>query len=141
MAWPRWDAGVDSASSAPPVTSGSFVGTNPIWGDLGSPNAQDWLAVDLGTPRRFDDVKLFFYSNKEFGSGGNTYREPASYTVQYWNGSSWVEVPARTRSPGTAAPNLNDVRFSPVTASKVRVLMDRAPGFAVGVKELQVLSD
>jgi len=24
------------------------VGTNPIWGDSGSPNARDWLQVDLG---------------------------------------------------------------------------------------------
>jgi hypothetical protein len=135
------DNAVDGfAISGLPVTSGSFVGPNPIWGDLGSPNSQDWLAVDLGTPRRFDDVKLFFYNNKEFGSGGNTYREPASYAVQYWDGTSWVDVPGQTRSPDAPAPNLNEVGFAPVTASKVRVVMDRASGFAVGVKELQVLA-
>src|SRR6185437_16709043 len=33
-----------------PVVTGSYVGTNPIWGDLGSHNAQDWLQVDLGRP-------------------------------------------------------------------------------------------
>src|SRR6185437_15488775 len=63
-----------------PVVSGSYIGTNPIWGDLGSPNAQDWLQVDLGKPATINDVKAYFYSNKAFGSGGNTYREP-SYTV------------------------------------------------------------
>ena len=78
-----------------PVVSGAYIGTNPIWGDLGSPNAQDWLQVDLGKPTRFDDVKLYFYSNKAFGSGGNTYREPAAYTVQYFDGSSWVDVPGQ----------------------------------------------
>jgi hypothetical protein len=123
-----------------PVTSGSYVGTNPIWGDLGSPNQQDWLQVDLGTPKRFDDVKLYFYSNKAFGSGGGTYREPAAYTVQYFNGSSWVDASDQVRSPATPAPNYNEVRFAPVTARQVRVLMDRAPGFAVGLKEVQVMS-
>src|SRR5262249_57950064 len=76
-----------------PVVSGSYVGTNPIWGDLGSPNAQDWLQVDLGAPTTFNNVKLYFYNNKQFGSGGNTYREPSAYTVQYYNGSACVETP------------------------------------------------
>jgi hypothetical protein len=121
-----------------PVTSGQYVGTNPIWGDLGSPNAQDWLQVDLGKPTEFTGVKLYFYSNKQFGSGGNTYREPSSYTVQYYNGSDWVDVPGQVHSPGTPAANYNEVTFSPVTARQVRVLMTRATGYAVGVKELQV---
>ena len=39
------------------VTSGSYIGTNPIWGDAGSPNAQDWLQVDLGAPTQFNTAK------------------------------------------------------------------------------------
>jgi hypothetical protein len=123
-----------------PVVSGSYVGTNPIWGDLGSPNAQDWWQVDLGDDKRFDHVRLYFYSNKAFGSGGNTYREPASYTIQYWGGSSWEDVPGQVKNPASPAANYNDVTFWPVTARQVRVLMDRVPGFAVGLKEVQVLS-
>jgi hypothetical protein len=123
-----------------PVTSGAYVGTNPIWGDLGSPNAQDWLQVDLGKPARIGDVKLYFYDNKAFGSGGNTYRAPASYTVQYFDGSNWVDVPNQAHSPAVPAPNYNDVTFTPVTTSKVRVVMNRAAGFAVGVKEIQVFN-
>jgi Concanavalin A-like lectin/glucanases superfamily/F5/8 type C domain len=121
-----------------PVVSGAYVGTNPIWGDLGSPNAQDWLQVDLGRPARFNDVKVYFYSNKAFGSGGNTYREPASYQVQYFNGSSWVDIPGQVRSPGTPAPNYNDVTFAPILAHQVRLLVTPMTGFAVGVKEIQV---
>ncbi len=123
-----------------PVTSGSFVGTNPIWGDRGSPNDQDWLQVDLGAPTTFDNVKLYFYNNKQFGIGGNTYREPSSYTVQYYNGSAWVDAPGQLRSPGAPAPNYNEVSFRPVKAQLVRVLMTRQAGFAVGVKEMQVFN-
>jgi hypothetical protein len=124
-----------------PVVSGSYVGTNPIWGDLGSPNDQDWLAVDLGRPSLVNDVKLYFYNNKAFGSGGNTYREPAAYTVQYLKGSSWVDVPGQVATPTDPAPNYNEVTFSPILTQRVRVLMTRAPGFAVGLKEIQVYDD
>ncbi|HEY2574896.1 MAG TPA: LamG-like jellyroll fold domain-containing protein, partial [Streptosporangiaceae bacterium] len=82
-----------------PVVSGSFTGTNPIWGDLGSPNAQDWLQVDLGKASKFNDVKVYFYSNKAFGFEGSTYREPTAYEVQYFNGSSWVDVPGQVQNP------------------------------------------
>ena len=123
-----------------PVVSGSFVAANPIWGDLGSPNAQDWLQVDLGTPEQFNNVKLYFYSNKQFGFAGNTHREPSAYTVQYYNGSAWVDAPRQLRSPGMPAPNYNEVSFQPVTAQLVRVLMTPQTGFAVGVKEMQVFN-
>jgi hypothetical protein len=123
-----------------PVVSGSYVGTNPIWGNLGSPNAQEWWQVDLGDEKRFDHVRLYFYSNKAFGSGGSTYREPAAYTIQYFNGTSWVDVPGQAKSPASPAPNYNEVRFPAVNAQQVRVVMDRMPGFAVGLKEVQILS-
>jgi len=124
-----------------PVVSGSYVGTNPIWGDLGSPNTQDWLQVDLGKPTELNDVKVYFYSNKAFGSGGNTYREPATYTVQYFNGSSWVDIPGQLQNPSTPAPNYNDVTFPRIRAQQVRLVMTRATGFAVGVKEVQVFDN
>ena len=126
-----------------PVTQGSYVGTNPIWGDNGSPNAQDSLQVDLGAPTRLNDVKLYFYSNKQFGGTcagapcGNTYREPAAYTVQYFNGSDWVDIPGQTKSPATPMPNYNEVKFAPLVAQQIRVLMTRQAGFGVGLTEVQ----
>ena len=112
---------------------------NPIRGDVGSPNAQDWLQVDLGAPTRFNDVKLYFYSNKAFGSGGNTYRQPSDYSVEYFDGNDWVDVPGQVKTPATPAPNYNQDAFAPVvTAQLVRVLMTRQSGFGVGVKEVQV---
>jgi len=121
-----------------PVVSGSYVGTNPIWGDLGSPNAQDWLQVDLGKPTMVNDVKAYFYSNKAFGSGGNTYREPAAYKVQYLKGSTWVDIPGQVLTPSAPAPNYNDITFPRIDAQQIRLVMTRATGFAVGVKEIQV---
>ena len=121
-----------------PVTSGSYVGTNPIWGDVGSPNAQDWYQINLGAPTSFNTVKVYFYSNKSFGSGGGTYRQPSTYTVQILNGSTWVDVPGQTKTPATPLPNYNKITFAPVTAQMVRLLMTRQSGFGVGLKEVQI---
>ncbi len=119
-----------------PVTQGSFVGPNPIWGDSGSPNAQDWLQIDLGAQTQFNTVKLYFYSNKAFGVGGSTYAEPTAYTVPTFNGSTWVDVPGQVKSPGTPAANYNKVTFTAVTAQQVRILMTRPSGRGVGLKEV-----
>jgi hypothetical protein len=121
-----------------PVTSGSYVGTNPIWGDSGTPNAQDWLQIDLGAQTQFNAVKVYFYSNKAFGSGGSTYAPPTAYSVQIFNGTAWVDIPSQVKSPSTPAPNYNKVTFTPVTAQLVRVLVTHAASRGVGIKEIQV---
>jgi hypothetical protein len=132
--------------SGEPVVSGGYVGTNPIWGDLGSPNASDWLQIDLGKPTRFDRVKLYFFSNKAWGGttagqpNGSTYKEPSAYSIQYFDGTNWVDVPGQVKSPASPAPNYNQVDFPPVTAQLMRVMVTKstAPDLAVGIKEVQV---
>ena len=123
-----------------PVTQGSFVGPNPIWGDNGSPNAQDWLQIDLGAQTQFNTVKVYFYSNKAFGVGGSTYAQPTAYSVQIFNGSTWVDVPGQGKSPASPAPNYNKVTFTAVTAQQVRILMTRPSGRGVGLKEVQIFN-
>jgi hypothetical protein len=121
-----------------PVTSGSYVGTNPIWGDSGTPNAQDWLQVDLGAASTFTTVKVYFYSNKAFGSGGSTYAPPTAYSIQVFTGSSWVDVGSQTKTPATPGANYNKVTFPAVSAQLVRILVTHAASRGVGIKEIQV---
>jgi hypothetical protein len=123
-----------------PVTVGSWTARNPIWGTEGSPNSQDWLEVNLGSATTFDTVKLYFYNNKTFPIGGNTYRQPSSYSVQYFNGSAWVDVPAQVKTPATPLPNYNKVTFSDLSAQRVRVLMTRTGTFGIGLKEIQIFN-
>jgi hypothetical protein len=123
----------------------SYGALNPIWGTRGSPNAQDWLELDLGRHRKLDMVRLYFFSDKEFGAGppqgpridGNTYREPASYTVQHQVGKRWVDARGQVRTPASPWPNYNQVRFRPVAARRLRILMTPTPGYGIGLKEVQ----
>ena len=130
-----------------------YLAPNTIWGTEGSPNAQDWLEVDLQAPRRIDRVNLYFYSDKDFDTQqncsprpcGDTYREPASYTLQYHNGTAWVDIPKQVRSPEEPWANYNVVEFRDITVRKVRVLMTpkvKSPtaNYGIGLKEIQILN-
>ncbi len=128
-----------------------YLAPNTIWGACstgrpacgnGSPNTQEWLEVDLGQSRRIDTVKLYFFNDKSYNPQQNvsrdTYRQPSSYTVQFFNGSAWVDVPGQVKSPADPQANYNLVTFPQVTTQRVRVLMTRTGDFGIGVKELQV---
>jgi hypothetical protein len=121
---------------------GAYTARNTIWGTQGSPNAQDWFEVDLGAPTRINTVKLYFFSDKTYqtqsNGAGNTYREPVSYTVQFFDGSAWVDVPAQVKTPAAPLPNYNRVDFAPLTTQRLRVLLTPTPGFGIGLKEIQV---
>jgi hypothetical protein len=131
-----------------------YLAPNTIWGACstalpacgnGSPDAEQWLEIDLQQPRQLDTVKLFFFNDKSFNpqqnASSNTYRQPASYTVQYHDGTNWVDVPGQVKSPATPQANRNVVTFPDVTTQRVRVLMTRTGNFGIGVKEIQVFDD
>lgn len=120
-----------------------YVSPNTIWGTEDSPNDEDWLEVDLGGPQEIDNIKLYFYSDKDYdpqqNSDGDTYREPLIYRLQYHDGSDWVNIWGH-RSPERPLPNLNEVAFPRVTTDRVRVVVRPQGDYGVGLKEIQVFN-
>ena len=120
-----------------------YVSPNTIWGTEGSPNGEDWLEVDLGSPQEIDNIKLYFYSDKDYdpqqNSDGDTYREPLIYRLQYHDGSDWVNIFGH-RSSARPLPNLNEVAFPRVTTDRVRVMVTPTGDYGVGLKEIQVFN-
>lgn len=110
-----------------------FTINEPYWGSRGSGDARDWYALDFGEPTRVDDVKLYFYTDRD------TYTEPAMYSVQYRNDGEWVDVHRQRKTPTYPRDNYNHVRFRPVETSQLRVVMTHQPGHATGLKEVQAL--
>ena len=128
-----------SPSAGCPIQQGTYLARNPIWGTQGSPNAQDWLEVDLGAPTRFNTVKLYFFSDKNYGSQGGQHLPAAGLVrgaVPRRDGLGRRAAQART--PSAPPPNYNLVDFAPVTAQRVRVLVRPTTGFGIGLKEIQV---
>ncbi|MDP4507171.1 galactose-binding domain-containing protein [Nonomuraea turcica] len=131
----------DATPTASTTASGSsmagakdgFPINEPFWG--GTTAGQDWYELNFGAARTFNEVRLYF---KDSRPASTTYRAPASYTVQYHNGSAWVDVPSQAKTPAAPRANYNVVQFSAVTAQRVRVLATAASGARTGLTEIKV---
>lgn len=109
----------------------------PFWGSKGSGNDQDWYQIDFGEEKAFDNVKLYFYNNIN-NDPPDDYDAPSMYSVQYYDGTKWVDVPGQYKSPNTPRANYNQVQFPEIQAQKIRVLMTHRSGYHTGLKEVQV---
>jgi hypothetical protein len=146
-------AGADLTSTAPNLAAGAATSASytasgcstaaavdgttvspPIWSTRGSPNSTDTFEVNLGTPRAVDAVKLYFYRDRTTTG----LAEPASYRLQYLNGTTWTDVPNQAKTPAIPRANLNHVRFPVVTAQRFRVVLTHQSGHRTALKELQL---
>ncbi|XVQ88494.1 discoidin domain-containing protein [Microbispora siamensis] len=112
-----------------------FPINEPFWGAAGSPNAQDWYEVNFGSAKTFDEVRLYF---KDSCPASTAYRPPSAYQIQYLDGSTWTTVSGQAKTPATPQGNYNLVKFSPVTAQRVRVLMTNPSGAKSGLTEIKI---
>ena len=105
------------------------------WTNYTSPNSSDSLGVNFGYSRPVNEVNVDFYSDS---ATNGSIRAPASYDVQYWNGSAWVDVPNQIHVPAQPVANdQNIVTFNQVDTSQLRVVMTNQSGYYVGVTELE----
>ena len=111
-----------------------FPINEPLWGTYGSSTATDWLELNLGQARTVDEVRLWFRDDR----ATNRYRAPASYQIQYLNGSTWTNVASAVRTPASPQANYNVVRFGAVNATRLRVQVTHASGFKTGLTEVKV---
>ena len=127
---PRRRTRVDGFTiSGLPIQQGTYLARNTIWGTQGSPNAQDWLEVDLGAPTTFNTVKLYFFSDKTYKTQSNGVGQHLPPTV-----GLHAPVPRRdrlgrrrrTRSARRRrrCPTTTRCAFAPLTAQRIRVAGD-----------------
>lgn len=116
------------------VTDGSTV-NEPYWGNYGSTEPGGHVELDFGEPVRFDNVKLWFVSDRQAGG----YREPQRYTIQVPDGDGgWVAVPDTFKSPKIPGAKFNEALFDAVTTDRVRVAFTNTPSFSTAIAEIQV---
>ncbi|MEV6036569.1 NEW3 domain-containing protein [Nonomuraea sp. NPDC052116] len=104
------------------------------WTNYRSPNPGDHLGVDFGVPTQVSDVRFYAYDD------GGGVRAPASYRLEFWDGSAWREVPGQARTPREPGAALNRITFPALTTTRIRLVFGNPPGAYVGVTELQVWS-
>jgi hypothetical protein len=111
-----------------PIQSSDDSDLTPYWGTWPMAGTQ-WMELDWSQPITTDSSSVYFADD------GGGLQLPASWTVQYWDGTQFVDV----TNPGTypEADNVfNQVTFDPVTTTKLRVVMTAAPT-AGGVGAIQ----
>ena len=102
------------------------------WTSYRSSATEDWFRVDFGQDRTIHTVKLYLYDD------GGGVQSPSSYKIQYWNGSSWVDVQETSRKPANpTGRRANVVKFSEVVTSRVRAVLTRNGGIATGMTEFE----
>lgn len=140
--------GTDPTSKAvneePPSPAAAIDGTTvgePFWGTDGSANAKDWLQITFPSAQTFNNVKLYFYNDRDgFGNGtaGQGYAEPVRYSIQYLNGANWTTVTNNNKTPSIPSANFNDALFDTVTSTAVRVVVEKNGSHPAAVAEAQV---
>lgn len=107
---------------------------NTSWTTSGSPNANDWLSIDLRRPQALKNVHVYFYDN------GADVRIPKKYDLQYLppNSKTWTSVPKQQRN-GNLTPNAQiTITFPQITTQKIRVSApNRGKGIGWGLSEFQ----
>ena len=102
------------------------------WTAAQSPNAEDWVELDFGRPRRVGSVELFLIES-------GTVRAPAAYRIEYRDGEGWRAVSERARLPARPlAPGLNTVTIEPVETPSLRVVFTHLAGAFTGLTEIVV---
>jgi hypothetical protein len=111
-----------------PVQSNDDNDLTPYWGTWPEAGSQ-YMELDWSQPVTTNGSSVYFADD------GGGLQLPASWTVQYWNGSAFVNVSDASSYP-EADNTFNQVTFDPVTTTKLRVVMQAAPT-AGGVGAIQ----
>ena len=103
------------------------------WSTVGSPNARDWLELDLGGPRDVETIEAYLWGD------GDRVRAPRAMTVELWDAGRWREARVLARSPERPATwAANTLRIAPARASRIRVTFAHDAPAATAVTELMV---
>ncbi|WP_406673274.1 discoidin domain-containing protein [Nonomuraea sp. N2-4H] len=125
-----WDPATGDVTTA----VDGFPINEPFWGGTATAG-QDWYELNFGSARTFDEVRLYFKDSRQ---ASGTYRAPASYDVQYHDGSTWVSASSQVKNPATPRGNYNVVRFNAVNAQRMRVVFNAVSGARTGLTEIKV---
>jgi hypothetical protein len=102
------------------------------WSNEGSTNSEDWFSLDFGAEKQFSSAQIYFYADDA------KFKAPAKYTVQYWVGEKWVDVPGSHTTPNEPLANgENTITFRPVNTSRLRIQFINPRQAAIALVEVK----
>ena len=116
------------------IASTKHISNTALFG--GTPNKVDSITFNFDAPQTVDNVKVYFF-NDRLQAG---YGTPQQFGVEYLasDGAAWTPVQGQFRYPELIASNYNDVRFTSVNTTAIRINVTHSLEFATGIKEIQI---
>lgn len=117
------------------INDGQFWYLTPTtnqWSNVYSEEKQDWAGIDFGTEREIQKIIIYFVEDDD------KIKAPKLYSLEYWDGKKWKEIPKQIRQYGTPqARKGNSIAFNNLSTSKIRVSLVAEKGYSVGISELE----
>ncbi|WP_305787164.1 Ig-like domain-containing protein [Symbioplanes lichenis] len=136
-----WNAVTAVNDGKPAFFEGGAQGD--LWGTwTGAEPATRWLQYDFPSAVRVDRASIDFWSDST--TGGSGVAVPASWGLQFWDGTAWRDVSGATGFDPAVRGRTNEVSFDPVTTTRLRATFRALPDAAgtawsaVGVSEWRV---
>ncbi|GAA2992095.1 Ig domain-containing protein [Streptosporangium longisporum] len=121
-----WESVAAINDGVVPASSNDTV--NPRWGTWPETGTQ-WAELTWPSAQTLRSAEVYFFDD------GQGVDRPASWRLQYWNGSAYVDVPNPSGYP-VAADAFNRVTFGQVSTTRLRVVLNGDPD-AVGLLEVR----
>ncbi|WP_123746711.1 discoidin domain-containing protein [Saccharothrix texasensis] len=121
-----WESVAAINDGVDPPSSDDAV--NPRWGTWPETGEQ-WAELTWASAQSVRSARVYFFDD----NGG--VRVPASWKVQQWNGSAYVDVAGASGYP-VAPDAYQEVTFTPVSTTRLRVVLRSGAG-SVGLLEVK----
>jgi hypothetical protein len=103
------------------------------WTAYQSKEKTDWVEIDFGAEKTVCRATLHLFDDH----GG--VQAPASYTIEYWDNQSFKPCESQVATPKRpAGGKANEVTFTPVKATKIRVVFTHKGASRSGLTELEL---
>src|SRR5690606_27643753 len=120
------------------------TGDDPASSNIGAPNdgtrwgtwpetGQQWADLRWSQAQSLSRAQVYFFDDNQ---GIDL---PSSWSLQYWNGSSYVAVPGASGYP-VAANQYNTVTFTSVNTTRLRVVLNSNGSNSVGLLEVKAFT-
>jgi uncharacterized protein len=116
-----------------PVNTGPMrgFGRAPQQQQQQSPPEAQWIQYEWQQPVKTNEISVFWWNWE------NTLPLPATYHIQYWDGQEFKPV-SNANGLGVTNSAFNTTTFDEVETTRLRIVVDTVPRFAMGLLEWEV---
>ncbi|MFC9706702.1 LamG-like jellyroll fold domain-containing protein [Paenibacillus sp. NPDC056933] len=105
---------------------------HPIYGNWDTHGTEQWVQYDFDRPFTLSSSEVYWFDDHD---GIDL---PASFYIQYWTGTDWVEV-SNPSEYGVLPNQYNVTSFDPVTTTKIRLTMKAKATTSTGIQQWKVI--